>query len=672
MVHCTGRWMDGQMDSQVTRWRVYGWMERWTGRRLDRWLMAFPARQTDKLAPPAPQSCPGHSPTCPGPTKPSPAASSAGGRPEEEEEAAAVEEAAGSPQRSRGGRRGDIRGKENISSSEGESPPRSATLEEMLFVCCPLAPPPNPRNVPIQRGAAPPLAPAATEIRRAAAPLSSRGDGGISMGQSRCRAPSPAKGQPRGHGGRHRVLLAVPRACQVPWQRRPRPREPGSPMGALHKRDAAGRAALPAPLPAPGFRRPQPRRPWATPGAPHGSWHWAAALLPRQPPWVLLGSGAEPCCPVCPTRPAPQRGEGCERMDGRTDRASSGAVPSAAAGHSPQPCWDAPYLPGFHLPPSRAGCWARAAALPVMGHGCPTGVPVPGCPLRIRLLGQPRPFSVQPAWWVPGGKTRVTQSGPFQEATSWGSGDSSAAGAGANGGTAASLGWTHQDSLEELNRRTTPPPGWHHFLPPGQLIGPGARLHFSLPFCWVRVPPSEVGANGRPLKGSFPLAERLRKSLARPAAPRRTALPRPCGATGGPWACWQVGARPRPATALSLARRAAAVGPAWGVSGQGCPQPCRGAVTSQRRRRGGRGHSPPLQPQGWAPRGGILLSPGEKGCWEEGRQEGTWFGGGLGTDGGGSGVSLLARVLPPTQAPTHPPQRGRAGCWVLVQRHIWR
>lgn len=225
-----------------------------------------------------------------------------------------------------------------------------------------------------------------------------------------------------------------------------------------------------------------------------------------------------------------------------------------------------------------------------MGHGCPTGVPVPGCPRRIRLLGQPRPFSVQPAGWVPGGKTRVTQSGPFQEATSWGSGDSSAAGAGTNGGTAASLGWTHQDSLEELNRRTTPPSGWHHFLPPGQLIGPGARLHFSLPFCWVWVPPSEVGANGRPLKGSFPLAERLRKSLARPAAPRRTALPRPCGATGGPWACWQVGARPRPATALSLARRAAPEGARpWGLPG-GCVAkavPSRAAVLSPPKGAGG-------------------------------------------------------------------------------------
>ena len=38
-----------------------------------------------------------------------------------------------------------------------------------------------------------------------------------------------------------------------------------------------------------------------------------------------------------------------------------------------------------------------------------------------------------------------------------------------------SLGWTCQDSLEELNRRTTPPASRHHFLPPGRLtplIGP--------------------------------------------------------------------------------------------------------------------------------------------------------------------------------------------------------
>lgn len=364
----------------------------------------------------------------------------------------------------------------------------------------------------------------------------------------------------------------------------------------------------------------------------------------------------------------------CERLDGWTDGASSGAAPSTVAGRSPQPCQGALYFPGFHLPPSWAGCWAQAAELPVMGHGCPhvADVPVPGCPLCIRLSGQPRLFSVRPARWAPGGKTRVTQSDPFQEAASWGSGDTSVARAGTNSGVAVSLGWTHQeDSLEELNRRTTPSSGWHHFLPPGQLIGPGLR--FSLPCCRVWVPPSEVGANGCTLKGSFPLAEQLRKWLARPAAPRRTALPRPCGATGGPSVCWQVGVRPRSATTLLLARPATPEaaqwwGPPGGRVTKAVPS-CAAVVSPPKGAGGGDGDVHRHCSAGdWCPMGESLCPLGRRAA---GRRVGR-RGCGLGLVWGPTveGQGSACGTDPAPRPSPHPPQRSRAGCCVLVQRCI--
>ena len=168
-------WMDRQADRQVDRWRdgwVDGWMGRWMGRQMANSLSGWTDGQTASvkqvwrekdvpLAPPPLQGCPGHSPPRPGPTEPSPAATSAGGCREEEEEAAGGGSSAGpaptagSPAGHGVAGEGKFLGEENISSSGSKSWLRSSTPEEMLFLGCPPTLPPNPLNVQIRCRSAP-------------------------------------------------------------------------------------------------------------------------------------------------------------------------------------------------------------------------------------------------------------------------------------------------------------------------------------------------------------------------------------------------------------------------------------------------------------------------------------------------------------------------------------
>lgn len=254
----------------------------------------------------------------------------------------------------------------------------------------------------------------------------------------------------RRHRGRagHCARQAVPR-----WRCTRLPRQQGQ---------------LPAPLPTTGFRCPA-LRPWATPGAPHAAPGGCDSSLGS--PMGAAGMNHPALCPLLSQHPnSSPRGVD---MRGWMARASSGASPSAAVGCGAQPCQDPPRSSSFRLPPSQAGFSALTAGLGAL-HNVTWVSPDGQCPQVPALLPPPLLPSFAFGFWGRQGCFQFNQPIGCQTAKLGWLRDTLYQENGFLGSGAArprlsigTVGWTHRDSLEELNRRTSPRADRHHFLPPG-------------------------------------------------------------------------------------------------------------------------------------------------------------------------------------------------------------
>lgn len=177
-----------------------------------------------------------------------------------------------------------------------------------------------------------------------------------------------------------------------------------------------------------------------------------------------------------------------------------------------------------------------------MGHACPHMVaplslgasPIAATLFCIGVLGQLRMFSVQPPHRVPRSETRVTQSIPSPGSRLLGFRDEQRDPHGLPRGT--------ESKNEPVGRAAS-------FPPAGLSPAHWPRGTASLPAAF----PAGAGCPGRRW-GQWALFKRRSSPSAavKEVNSRRNTLPRPCGATGGPGACWQVRGCCRP----SAARRA--------------------------------------------------------------------------------------------------------------------